>query len=492
MHGGPKPHQTFFAELKRRQVFKLAAVCGAVASASAGCSSSSSQVADITSGAWAGAGGPDTFLFELEGTPPDSLFGIVHVMTDGKMTSELAITRASYRPPTIEMFVQATNATYRGQVDAARGRIQGGLTFGGQAGSDMELEWVDPSGFSGYRALAQDGPYTYRQPLQGIDGWQTTTPEDVGLDRGALEALVNGIALEKAGLIHSLQVIREGRLVLDEYFHGYTPDDLHRLASATKSISSLLVGIAVDRGLIPGVEEPLLRFFDQSGGATKRWSEETLRDLLTMTMALDWTAQEMDTVHGTGPDFFQQVLSRRVVSTPGTEWNYVSANVDLLAGVIFSATGQHADAFAREALFAPLGITAYDWEYGKRNGYVLMDGSLQLRPRDLAKVGATVAAGGVWDGRRVISKEWIDESTRTHMSTGQLPALGGYGYLWWTGEMPTSRGTTPVVVANGQGSQFIMIFPNLDLVVVSTGGNDDNGRHLAVGQVLAETLLASM
>jgi CubicO group peptidase (beta-lactamase class C family) len=211
-----------------------------------------------------------------------------------------------------------------------------------------------------------------------------------------------------------------------------------------------------------------------------------------MTMGLDWSTEEMDTVHGTGPDFFQQVLSRRVIATPGTEWNYASANVDLLAGVIFDSTGQHADAFAREALFAPLGITAYDWEYGKRNGYVLMDGSLQLRPRDLAKLGATVAAGGVWDGRQVVSKEWIDESTRTHMPTGQLPALGGYGYLWWTGEMPTSRGATPVVVANGQGSQFIMIFPDLDLVVVTTGGNDGNGRHLAVGQLLAATLLASV
>lgn len=456
-----------------------------------GCSSGSSQVANITDGVWAGQGGPDTFLFDLRGTPPDSLLGTVHVMRDGKMDSELTITRASYHAPDLEMFMASTNATYKGRVDAAGRRVSGGLTFAGQPGSEMDLRWMDPSDMPGFAARADGATYTYQQPAQGTDGWQTAAPDEVGLDRTAVEAMVNAVIQGDAGLIHSLAVVRSGRLVLDEYFHGYGPDVLHRLASTTKSVSSLLVGAAIDRHLISSVDEPLLPLLGQEKPADARWSDETLQDLLTMTMGLDWSEQEMDGVHGTGPDFFQKVISRKVSSAPGTKWAYASANVDLLAGVLFRATGKHADAFAEEVLFAPLGIGTYDWEYGKQDGYSLMDGSLQLRPRDLAKIGAMVAAGGGWGGKQVISKEWIDESTRAHIATGQPPILGGYGYLWWTGELPVGDETHRMILANGWGSQFIVIFPDLDLVVVTTGGNDNNGRHWDIGRVLASTLLAS-
>ncbi len=293
-------------------------------------------------------------------------------------------------------------------------------------------------------------PYAYRQPTDGADGWPTAAPEDVGLDRSAVEALVRAVAHDGAGLIHSLQIVRGGKLVLDEYFHGYTASDLHRLASATKSVASLLVGAAIDRGRIPGVDAPLLPLLGRSGdGAAPAWRKETLGDLLTMSMGLDWSAEEARSVHGTGPAFFEKVLAREVVTAPGTKWDYVSANVNLLAGVIFNATGVHADAFAREILFGPLGIATSDWEYGKERGYNLMDGSLQLRPRDLAKIGAMVAQGGRWNGAQVISEAWIRESTRSHLATGQ--PLGGYGYLWWTGELPSAGGVQPIVVANGMG-----------------------------------------
>lgn len=469
-----------------------AAAVGIVATFGAACSSAVPQVTTITQGAWAGEAGPDVFLFELEGSPPDSLTGAVHVMRGGRMDSQLAITRATYRAPDLEMYIASTNATYRGRVDTTRGIIKGALSFGEGAGPEMELHWLDPTGLPGYVARSEGPAYEYTQPPQGVDGWETAPPEQVGLDQGALEQLVTGIARGDAGLIHSVQVVRAGKLVLDEYFHGYGPEDLHRLASTTKSVSSLLVGVAIDRGLIPGVEAPLLPLLGDPTSGSGPWSQETLETLLTMSMGLDWSPQEANDAHGTGPDFFSDVLARRVVAEPGSRWEYVSANVNLLADVIHRATGSHADEFAAEALFSPLGITTYNWDYGKQAGYVLMDGSLQLRPRDLAKIGAMVAAGGVWDGHQVISEGWIRQSTATRLRTGQRPVLGGYGYLWWTGELPTADGTRRLVVANGQGSQFIVIVPELDLVVVTTGGNDDNGRHLDIGRVLSTTLLASL
>jgi len=457
-----------------------------------GCSPGQSRGPDdITRGVWAGTAGAETFLFDLRGTPPDSLVGTVHVMRGGKMDSELAITRASYHSGNLEMFIESTNATYTGKVDFARDRISGGLTFGGQPGSKMELRWMDPTGVPGF--AARNGPYTYVMPTDGIDGWQTATPEDVGMDRSALEALVNAVAQDEAGLIHSIQIVRHGKLVVDEYFHGYLPEDLHRLTSVTKSISSLLIGAAIDRGLISSVDEPLLQLLRKPPtDSGSLWDEETLRDLLTMSMGLDWSPQEAEDLHGTGPAFFQAVLSRKVVVPPGTKWDYVNANVDLLAGVIFNVSGEHAETFASEVLFAPLSIGTYDWSYGKDEGYDLMDGSLQLRARDMAKIATMVAAGGRWDGKEIISEAWIKESTRNHMATGEHPALSGYGYLWWTGEIPSGSGIEPIIVANGSGSQFIIIFPRLDMVVAITGGNDNNGRHLDIGKVLADKLLVSM
>jgi CubicO group peptidase (beta-lactamase class C family) len=441
---------------------------------------------DITRGVWVGDGGPDQFLFDLRGEDPDSLVGVVHVMRGGRMTSEVAITRASFHDPDLEMFMAPTNATYRGRVDLADGRVRGGLSFGSDPGPDMALRWADPSELAGFAALPGDKPYSYREPKPGSDGWAVASPEEVGLDPAAVDSLVNAVARGEAGLIHSLLMVRDGKLVLEEYFHGYTADDLHRLASATKSVSALLVGAALDRGLIESLDTPLLSYFPGVSPGSGEWSRETLGDVLTMSMGLDWSEAEAENVHGTGEAFFRKVLSRRVVDPPGTRWAYVNANVNLLAGVIFKATGKHAEAFAEEVLFTPLDIRSWDWTYGKEGGYELMDGSLQLRPRDLAKLGAMVDQGGRWQGRQVIGEERVRGLTRSHFETG-MP-LSGYGDLWWLGNLPTRAGDEPMIVANGWGSQFIVIFPRLDMVVVTTGGNEDNGMHWALGDVLVRYL----
>ena len=451
------------------------------------CADAASQgPADITQGVWVGDGGADQFLFDLQGSGPD-LGGVVHILSGGKKISEMVITRARYDAPDLEMFVARSDATYRGRVDLDRGRIRGVLSFGGRPGPEMELEWAEPDHHPGFAALAGGERFTYRPPPDLGDGLTVAAAEDVGLDPVALAAVVDAVANGEAGLIHSLLVMREGKLVLDEYFHGFSADDYHRTASVTKSVAALLVGAALDRGMIPSLDVPLLDFFPYAEeGVSPGWEDETLHHLLSMSMGVDWTAQEMEGVHGTGPDFFRTVLARSISSPPGSKWDYASANVNLLAGVIHRATGRHADAFAAEVLFEPLGIEALDWEYGKVDGYNLMDGSLQLRPRDLAKIGVMVAAGGRWNGEQVIGEQWVREFTSPHHATGQ--PLGGYGDLWWLGELPGRDGPEPLIVANGWGSQFIVIFPRLDMVVVTTGGNEDNGRHLDLADVLTQYL----
>ena len=138
-----------------------------------------------------------------------------------------------------------------------------------------------------------------------------------------------------------------------------------------------------------------------------------------------------------------------------------------------------------------LPIKKWNWDYGMVDGFRLMDGSLMLRPRDMARLGALVAGRGSWKGNQVVSREWIEESTAPHI----VPSEDGpeqYGYLWWLFYIPSTTGTKEAVVANGAGSQLIGVFPALDLVVVTTGANDENGMQFAIGKLLSARVLCCM
>ncbi len=250
----------------------------------------------------------------------------------------------------------------------------------------------------------------------------------------------------------------------------------------------MLVGLAIDQDLIAGVDTPLFDFFPQHADLrSSSWDRITLHHLLSMSMGLDWSDEEGEQIHDTGDPFFRMVLSREVTGTPGEQWRYVNPNINLLAGVIRQASGLHADHFADQFLFAPLGIKEWSWAYGERDGYRLMDGSLHMRPRDMAKLGSLILRDGLWQGKQVISADWVHESTAPRLPTDE--ESGEYGYLWWLRSIPTPGGARQMIFANGWGSQFIVIFPELDMVVVTTGGNEDNGKHFAIGMMLSQHLL---
>lgn len=437
---------------------------------------------DITAELWAGSGDIAGFYWEF--WPHGSgLRGAVYWVSDGRMETEQPVDRITWSPPDLEMRMAATGVWYRGTVDFPAGVIRGRLFYGEEEGPEANLRLTDPERVPALRARPPGAPeYAYTQPAAMADGWDTADCQDVGLSHEAVANLVSAIERGDAGVIHSLLVIVEGKLVVEEYFHGYGREDEHRLASATKSVSSLLVGLAVDQGFIPGVEAPVLGFFPALDlPLDEFWRSETLYHLLTMSMGLDWASENGP--HGTGPEFFQRVLDRRVVHEPGTVWAYHSPNVDLLAGVIREATGQHADAFAEEYLFGPLGITTYDWSFLATDGYPLMDGSLHLRPRDMAKLGALLRNEGRWRDRQVVSADWIRQSVIPHMETSGPER---YGYLWWLGDFAGPAGTQPAVYASGWGSQFIAWLPESDTILVVTGGNEDNSKNFAILRVLGQ------
>jgi CubicO group peptidase (beta-lactamase class C family) len=436
----------------------------------------------LTDGVWVSEAGEETFVWEVQAAD-GGLAGVIHTLRDGRKETELPIDQVDWQPPQLVLHMHATGTRYRGEVDLSHGRIRGHVEHGGEQGPAMELHWRDPDGLPGLRARRDAAATAYRQPPSLDDGLITADAAAVGLPHAAVERLVADIVAGRAGVMHSLLLASNGQLVVEEYFHGYTRDHVHRLASVTKSVSSLLVGLAIDHGALTGVDQRLLPFFpDLQPADDPRWEGMTLHHLLTMTMGLDWNGADP---HGTGPAFFQQVLQCPLAHDPGTRWAYQSANVNLLAGVLKQATGRHADQVLQEWLLQPLGITDHDWSFLATDGYRLMDGSLQLRPRDLLKLGMLLRDGGKWQGEQVVSADWIERSLTPHVQTDGREQ---YGYLWWLGELPGRDGPQPVVFANGHGSQFIVWMPGRDLLLVATGGNEDNGKHFALVELLAGIL----
>jgi len=444
---------------------------------------------EFTSGVWSLEAPPNIFLWDFSLGESGGYECMVHDILGGLKYTETPCASVRLTGNSLELEMP-NGVRYEGRMNLGQGRMEGSLLYLDGSRMEAPLRWRPIHDFPSLVARSPDlGPYVYHPPEGRDDAWPVAHASDVGIDAEALENTVEAVLRGEAGFLKSLLVLRGQDLILEEYFHGYGPDDLFPIASCTKSVSSLLVGLAIQEDRIPGVDTPLLEFFPDAGADHgSGWEQLTLEHLLSMSMALDWTPDQTEDLHGTGPEAFGQILSRDVVGRPGEDWEYVNMNVNLLAGVLHRATGQHAEAFAARGLFEPLGITKWDWNPGKADGFNLMDGSLRLRPRDMAKIGVMVLNGGVWQGRQVVEEEWIEASLTPRMTAGGEGER--YGYLWWAMTVPGADGELQEVwFANGWGSQFILLFPNLELVVVTTGGNQENGKHLAIGEVLLRELL---
>jgi CubicO group peptidase (beta-lactamase class C family) len=329
------------------------------------------------------------------------------------------------------------------------------------------------------------------------DGWPTATPESVGLDGERLCGIAARLAAINAN-IHAVIVARRGTLVFEQYFpgqdqpwgmgegrHDFDAATKHDMRSVSKSVVSLLVGIAIDRELIKSANEPVVKFFpDYSALKTTGWDNVTLRHLLTMSSGIQWDENrpwkdpQNDEPHlGNEADPFRYVLSKPIAAPPDTMWNYNGGGTELLGNIIERVSGKSLDAFAREALFTPLGIS--DWEWMKyRNEHIAAAAGLRLRPRDAAKIGQLVLNKGEWAGRQIVSANWIEQSvTPRFQAIGYFGGLFYYGQQWWMGRTLSDDKDVKWIAAQGLGGQRIFIVPDLDLVMVTTSGLYGSGRQ---------------
>lgn len=312
-------------------------------------------------------------------------------------------------------------------------------------------------------------------------GWRSTTPEQQGLDSNKLADIMEYIRGHKIN-IHSLLIVRNGYVVLDAYFYPYDGTSVHDVASVTKSVTGMLIGAAIEQGKIKNVQQPVLALFPDRTIANRDARKEkiTIEHLLTMTSGFDCQPKENEKTlrkMKESDDWVQFMLNLPMVEEPGRKFAYCSGGMHLLSAIISQSTGMSEQDFARQSLFQPLGIGDEIWpadSKGISHGW----GDLHLHPRDMAKLGYLWLNHGMWDGKRIVSADWVRESTRAQTGTGTET---DYGYGW----LVRSQVTPLIYEASGRGGQRISVIPAKDMIVVFTGGGFQPGE---IGNLLAGTV----
>jgi CubicO group peptidase (beta-lactamase class C family) len=303
-------------------------------------------------------------------------------------------------------------------------------------------------------------------------------------------------SLDAGGLrgITSLVAARHGEIVLEWYADG-EPDALRDTRSVTKTVAGMLIGIAIDRGAISGVDAPLLAFFDDlapiaNDGPAKR--SITLHDILTMSSVLDCddgdpASPGSEEVMYETPDWLRFALEvpTRDAGDAGA-FRYCTAGVTALAGVVERATGDRVEDYADAHLFGPLGISDLSW-FRTPTGLVQTGGGLRLRSRDLLALGQSYLDGGTHDDTRIVSSEWVEASFHPHV---QVDDATSYGYLWWLRDLSLPSGTTRSAMMQGNGGSKVAVLQDLDAVAVITSTNYNTpGMHQQTDDILVDHLV---
>src|SRR5262245_59660966 len=334
-----------------------------------------------------------------------------------------------------------------------------------------------------------DAPKVCGAPVALNDGWTLATQADVGLDSAKLCELDSFIAQWPDANIHAVVVVRNGKLAMERYFAGederwgdklgrvtYGPELKHDLRSISKSVTSLLVGIALSEGKFPPLDSSVFDAFpDYADLKTPDKARITFRHLLTMSAGLVWEEDlpwkdprnnEAGMILAADP--FRYIFSQPVAHPPGTVYAYSGGGTSLLGEALIRATGLPLRDYAREKLFLPIDAPDFEWLDAGVSNRLGAFGSLRMRPRDAAKLGRLLLSDGQWNGRQVVPAGWAAESTKPRINGA---GLFFYGYQWWLGRSFRNGGELTWTAGVGLGGQRLYVVPALDLVVMINAGH---------------------
>ncbi len=299
-----------------------------------------------------------------------------------------------------------------------------------------------------------------------------------------LTEMENFIAKDSFPNTHSVLISKEGKLVYENYFHGYNENIPHDMRSASKSISSAIVGIAKDELLFETVDQSIFDFLPEKYQHLKDSlkSKIDIQSLLTMSSGLDADDYTRERTSLASEDHYQPtddwaktVLEAPMLNTPNTAANYGSANPFLLGIAMDSVVSGHLELFMDQHLFQKLDISNYIIQTDLQ-GTPYFGGGMYLTPKDMLKFGELYLGKGKWKGRHIVSKKWVSNSFKEYHHLENVPDKNGYGYLWWHHTYQVNGETIVSIEARGAGGQYIFVIPELKTVAVITSGNFRNGK----------------
>ena len=341
--------------------------------------------------------------------------------------------------------------------------------------------------------------------------WQTISPADAGFAPDIEARLDRLIANKRAWNLHGVVVVRNDRLVLERYFEGedeargrrigkvsFTAETLHDMRSVSKSVVSLLYGIALEQGKVPPPEAPLFASFPQHADLAGEAGRErlTIHHALSMTMGTEWDELSIpysnplnsEIAMDRAADRYRYILERRVIEEPGRRWIYSGGATALLARIIADGTGKPLHQFAREALFDPLGLGPTAWDVDAQGEAIAASG-LRMTPRDLARIGMMMTGSGMAGDRRVVPAPWIARSTEPVVPLD----FWRFGYHWYIGDVEFGSRRARCWGAFGNGGQRLWVLPSLQIAVAITAGNyNTTEQWLPPTRLLYEVVLASV
>ena len=350
--------------------------------------------------------------------------------------------------------------------------------------------------------------YTYSIPDSNKDSLHCASLDDVEIDPYHITEFIKKIKIGQHGDIHSMLIYREGKLVLEEYFalNGLISGDFinetyrkkaHQLSSVTKGILSMVSGIAIEQGYITDVNEPIINHLIQYANSFSDGKERIqIKHLLTMSSGwawnqfnYSWNDKRNDAANMYKcKDVVKYVLERPMNAKPGIKFNYTNGEPTVMGVILGNACGMEVDKFTESHLFHPLGIMEYKWTRYP-DGTLETDGGLKLSSRDLLKIGILMLNSGIWQGKRIISENWISESTKSRIS---LSLLRGYGYYWNNMKYSFRGNSENAIFIPGSGGQFLVVFPSLDMVIVFTAGIYDKDPTKMYWAIIKDNILPAM
>lgn len=316
--------------------------------------------------------------------------------------------------------------------------------------------------------------------------WQTVSPEAAGFPMDLADTLQKGFDAGKYKNLHSVVIVRHGKLVLEHHFKGqderwgdplgdrqHAPETKHDLRSVSKSIVGLLYGIALQDGMVPALDASLVEQFpdypDLASDPKRR--AITISDTLAMKLGLEWNEdlpytdpRNSEIAMEYAPDRYRFILERPIVAPAGEKWRYSGGSTAILAHLVARGTGRPLMEFARQRLFEPLGIRDVEWVSGS-NGEPAAASGLRMRASDLAKIGQMILDKGQWNGQQIVPEAWLQTSFEPQ---AELQDDLGYARHWWVGNR---RNGDRWIAGFGNGGQRLFIFPSSDLTVVIYAGN---------------------